>query len=858
MFGPERVAAEAAELLAELAEPARAIARAGRWLVAASQQREIRRRLPPGFWRMSAEELRTHMPVALADDLAELTRDPRFVKRYACARPVIVLDTFEAAPREDPGLAAGSAAVREAVRRMCRAAEGPLVLIGARDRLDWHDNPLIELYELSDLSAEDCARYLGSRFRDFEASDLAATPPDLPRAIHQVTGGHPLYLGICADICWQALRQGRTPAASDFDPARATATEEGKLRYLVDRLLREVPPEHRRLVDLAAFPLCFDRDLLRAMLPPESRADLRGSFGWLTRLSFVTPDRDAPGLYRVEAAVRAIRTRWEAEDNPDGFREAHRLVRDHLRDRLATFLAASATPDQPTDLAELRHLLSAWAYSAIIADPDAAEPEVLAVAEQALSHWRLPEGEAILAGWKEAAELPGRKPTWRLSLLQGRLAHKQGHFHDAEPLLRLALDQARAAADQQGIADCAYYLAWLLYDLGRWQDSLNLYQEALAIHEQSADQGGIASALHSMAVLHASQGDLDQALALYDRSLAAQRALGNLRAQAATLHSMAILHRLRGEWAVAMQLCEEALLLARECGDRRSEAAALHEMAALLTFAADNARALDLYEQSLAIARDLHDLQAEAATLRDMGIVRANQGDYDRAAALSEESLALTRKLGDRRGEVHCLTALAVACARRGHADQAWELWQQGLDIARDIADGLAEARILHHMARACADRHDLPCAMELYEQCLPLQRAIGDRLGEADTLHHLAVAQFEAGDAAAARANWEASVDISRELDDRLGIALTMTRLAVLSADAGDAGAALACLREAVEKAPLITSRAAVELLADAMNKVAQAGPAAGVLALAEQARATLSGDSLAFFDAALRLPPA
>ncbi len=744
MFGPGKAVADVTAILSEIETPARMVARAGKWLLAVSQRQEMKSRLPEGFWKMSAEKLRAYMPQALAEDLGEVAEDPRFAKLFKCARPVVFLDTFESAPREDPGQAAGSAAVREAVRVMCRPASGPLVIVGGRDRVDWKGEPAVDVWELEELSPEDCAAYVASRIRAAGAEEGEPLAGELGGLIHETTGGHALYLGICADIACEALRQGRTPTAADFDPAHASGVSEDRLRYLLDRLLREVPPERRQLVDRAALPLCFDRDILRAMLPPERRADLRGAFGWLTRLSLVSPDRDAPGLYRVQRGVRAIRARWDAEDDPEGFVETHRLVRDHLRERLRAAMGAgerlggeNGAEAEPAPASEMptEELLAAWAYSALLSDPETAEAELLAVGEQALAHWRLAEAEAVLVGWRQAAEFAGHGRSWRLALVEGRLAHKRGHFHEAELPLSLARDRARAAGNQQGLADATYYLAWLRYDLGRWQEAVELYREALAIHEQLGDQAGVAYALHSMAVVYASRGDLEQAVELYDRSLAAAKELGNVEAQAATLHSMAILHRTRGEGEIARRLCDEALTLARQCGDRRTEAAALHEIGALLSYAGDYAAALEVYDEALAIARDLHDLQGEAATLRDMGVARANQGDYGPAAELCEQGLTLTRDLGDRRGEVHCLQSLAAIVARDGKAARAWDLWEQGLEAARELDDRLSEARILQHMGRARAEQKDVDGAKKLLEEALAIQRAIGDKVGEAETV---------------------------------------------------------------------------------------------------------------------------
>jgi len=644
LMGPEGTIMRMAERAVEAVDLPSLVKRA-KEAVRRVQMAGARHLLPENFLQMSLGELEAYLPQALGEDLRDVAHDPRFAKNFACQRPVLIFDTFEMVPREDPAAPGPSAEIEEAVRQICRHAEGALVVICGRRELEWDGEPAVEEHPVEELTEEACIEYL----------KLRNVPDNMYGPIYQFTRGHALFVGICGDWCEELIQQGRQPKPEDLDVSRADESFEEKLRYLLDRLIRDAGEDKRELLEFLAIPLAFDRELLFAAMEPAKRPHWRGRFGEVVGLSFVVPVRDVEGFYQLHPAVREIWVRWYREDQPEAFRAGQTRLKEAIEGRLD-----EAEPGTRW------WLMACLGYAAALGEGEDRAQAIEKRVEEAVEQGHGIDAHGLASGWAEGARLAEIPLTKELLYWWGRGAYMVGAWGEATLHLQRAFEIAVGEQDRAFQAAALRHLGILCRRRGHPKRAMGLYEQSLNISRDVGDKYGEAAALHEIAVIYASWGEYDRAMELYEQSLAIKRELVDRRGEAATLHQMAGICARRGETAHAMKLYEESLKTKRELGDRLGEAATLHQMGVLEARLGHSDRAMELYEESLAIKRSLGVKSGVARTLHRIAAIHAERGDYDLATKLCEESLKIERSIGKKLGEARTLSLLVVLYARKG------------------------------------------------------------------------------------------------------------------------------------------------------------------------------------------------
>lgn len=676
LMGPEGRVVEWTKAATQVLSPATAVAKVGRWLVKLGQDPQLKAKLPEHFYQMPAQELENYLPQALAEDLSEVAQDHRFPGRFHAQRPVLFFDTLEVAEPDQAGAARSSSGLRGVVRRLCRHARGPLIIIGSRRPLDWEADPPLEPLPVEDLSDEDCREYLASRSADLEMEGLGSPPEDVWESVYELTKGHALFVGICADICVEAVRRGEAVTTETLDIAHAEDSDENKLLYLLKTLLREATEDLRSLVRLAAFPVYFDRDVLRAALPEESRADFRERFARLRGLSFVVPVADAPGLYSLHPSIRTLHVAWEAEGNPEGFREVHGRIREHLTPRVG--MSGTGDGVVPDEDRRTPFLLSAWAYSAVLSDADAGDAAVHDRCWGALELWHNTEAQRILTGWREALGIYSALG-WRLLICEGVLLDYQGRGPAARDVLDTALKVAEAAGDLRGVSHVKHELARIEQGPGKLSKALRLYEESLQLSRSFGDRRWEAVTLQNMAKIKMDRGESQQAMGLCEESLAICREIDNRYAEVSALYTMALIRREAGDYDAAMKLCEDGLEVARKMGSRAIERFVLHQMGTIHQGRGDYGLATELLEECLQFSIELGSPDREANELSWLSPLYARMGHWGRSKKALRRCAELAVLLGtpeDVRGLGTALSetkALALTDGRH-HVDDIQEI----------------------------------------------------------------------------------------------------------------------------------------------------------------------------------------
>lgn len=487
LMGPEGRIMRMAERAVEVVDLPSLVKRA-REVVRRVQMAEARHLLPGDFSQMSPRELEAYLPQALGEDLRDVAHDPRFAKNFACQRPVLMFDTFEMVEREDPTAPGPSAEIQEAVRQICRHADGALVVICGRGEVQWDGEPAVEEHPVEELTEEACIEYL----------KLRQVPEEMYAPIYQFTRGHALFVGICGDWCEELVRRGRQPKPEDLDVSRADESFEEKLRCLLDRLIRDAGEDKRELLEFLAIPLAFDRELLFAAMEPAKRPHWRGRFSEITGLSFLVPARDVEGFYQLHPAMREIWVPWYRADQPEAFQAGQSRLKKAIEGRL-----------QQAEREVRRWLMACLGYAAALGEGEDGTRAIEERVEEAVEQGHGIDAHGLASGWAEGARLAGIRLSKELLYCWGRGAYIVGAWGEALGLLNEVLRTARSEGD------------------GPWQ----------------------AATLHGMAVIYADRGEYDRAMGLYEQSLAIDRELGNRLGEGATLSWLVVLYGRKGRWA---------------------------------------------------------------------------------------------------------------------------------------------------------------------------------------------------------------------------------------------------------------------------------------------------------------------
>lgn len=456
--------------------------------------------------------------------------------------------------------------------------------------------------------------------------------------------------------------------------------------------------------------------------------------------------------------------------------------------------------------------------------------------------------------------------------LEGRCAEAERYFQvitDAEP----------------GLFAPRYELASCLRILGRSEEAEPLLRILVDERSAAGDRLHQAQAQLVLGILLNRTGRLDEAEAVEEEALAAAREVGDHELEGRILQNLAIIAEDRNEWAESEALLDRAVLAYQRAG-REVLPGQVH--AARANLAMDQGRlseAGEHLERAVASFRAEGDRRNEAMMLNNTGYLRRQQGRLEEAEVFHRESLAIREDIGDRVGVGRIHGMLAVVLAARGDHEGAREAALSAREIAAESGDRLFEAIALAHIGDAEKALGDLAAAREAYTGSRDVFLAIDDQMRALQAELRIARLDLSAGETESAASLAADILVVARSHDLAQAELDAMVLLGDVALAAGERAqaaleyeAALARVRETgwegrernllntivglyledgeLERAePLVGALAALE--PSAASLVTQAryawhnGDATGAVSLMEQAR-VLAGDQWSVEDAA------
>ncbi|WP_165423003.1 FxSxx-COOH system tetratricopeptide repeat protein [Ktedonosporobacter rubrisoli] len=348
---------------------------------------------------------------------------------------------------------------------------------------------------------------------------------------------------------------------------------------------------------------------------------------------------------------------------------------------------------------------------------------------------------------EEAASLLGQT---------GRYLYRRGHYWEAEPLYKRALEIRRRSLGEEhpDTAMSLNNLALLYWYQGRYEEAEPLYKRVLEICEQQLgeEHPDTATSLNNLAMLYQEQGRYEEAEPLYKRALEIwKQRLGEEYPETATsLNNLASLYREQGRYEEAEPLYKRALEIRRKrLGEGHPDTAnSLNNLATLYWEQGRYEEAEPLLKQALEIYKQQlgEEHPNVAAILNNLATLYWEQGRYEEAEPLYKRALEIRRK---HLGEGHLQTAqslnnLAMLYQKQGRYEEAEPLLKRALAI---IEQSLGEehpdiAANLNNLALLYDDQGRHKEAEPLYKRALEICR---QSLGEehphtAQSLNNLAM----------------------------------------------------------------------------------------------------------------------
>ena len=267
----------------------------------------------------------------------------------------------------------------------------------------------------------------------------------------------------------------------------------------------------------------------------------------------------------------------------------------------------------------------------------------------------------------------------------------RGHATEAVDSLRALLAEPAARKLDLVRAQALATMAYLLEQTGGYAAAEACCAEALPIARAAGDDQLVADLLHIQAFTLVRQGQNTAALPLIEHGLSLARTLGDLYLTARLLSARSYAVDFRGDHEGAARDAAESLALYRQAGDPREVGTMLGNLAYAEMGAGDLDSARAHLAESLRIARELKDDYGVVYGTQNLGLAEYLSGCPTAAASQFAESLRAARRVLMKAGIGYALLGLAMnrsgpAATHRsarlhGAADKALEALGETPDV---------------------------------------------------------------------------------------------------------------------------------------------------------------------------------
>jgi tetratricopeptide (TPR) repeat protein len=634
------------------------------------------------------------------------------------------------------------------------------------------------------LSDVEVAAYLAQRFA---STRLTAT---LGRALHQRTGGHPLFLSALAD---ELVRQQVVTKGPDEWDVRAgvealPAIIPAQLRALIEHQLVQLSPADQQILEVASVAgvefvvAAVAAGLERAEEEVEARCTALAHQGQFlqARGHAAWPDGTVTDAYGFRHALyqevvyqrlpAGRQSRWHARIATrlaQGFGEeagdvaaavAMHCVRGRLLEQAVPYLRQAG-----------QHAARRGAYQ-----------EAVAFYEQALQALgQLPTTPETQA-WAIDLRLD-----LRTSLLPlGAFRRILDYLCDAETL-------AEALDDRYRLGQVADYMTALFVSMGDYDRAMASGQRTLALAAALGDFALQGKAQQHLGRVYLAKGAYRQAVDFLQRNVASlqgellQKRFGALNPLAVQSRSWLILCLAElGEFTEGIALGEEGLHMAEVIDQAYSRIDVWTRVGILYVRKGDLHQAIPLLERSLALCQATHVPLLFPPGAAALGLAYALLGRVTDAVPLLEQAVERNTSMGFLYRMALTLTSLSQVYLLVGRSTEASALARRALALSREHKERGSQAWALRLLGEVAAhgDRPDAASAALYYRQALDLAAELGMRPLQAHCHYGLGTLYLKMGQPEQARIALATAITLYRAMAMTFWLPQTEAALALLN----------------------------------------------------------------------------
>ncbi|HET8641765.1 MAG TPA: tetratricopeptide repeat protein [Pseudonocardiaceae bacterium] len=565
-----------------------------------------------------------------------------------------------------------NAASPEQVRPLLPMADGTVVLVTSRQRLDLPGMAIT----LDVLDAEESIELLHRSTSQSTSPSTGTAAPELAQ-LADLAGHLPLALAMIAGRIRDHPDWALADHVERLRERRRLLRLDGGIELVLRTAYERLAPPHRAMLRRLSLPRGLDFDeYAGAALAGCDPATARALMGDLHRTNLL--QQRQPGRYRLHDILRVFAgARTIDEDSARERRAALTRLHDLLLAAAAQAMDVIAPHERDQrprirPVGELPAMADAEAatgwldaeranlVAAAIASP---RPRFAPLLSQTIARYlalNAHEHDAETLHLAAARVAEGTE-LGRVLLSLGAVYWRRGHYEPASERFR----QALARSDEPAVQCRAYMnLSLVQSALGQYAAALREQHLALRASQLAADRTIEARILNNLGFLASRLDRPGEALSYFGQAVELARLVGDHSLTGQATGNAGYIHYQQGNYEQALAHTRVHLDCALESGHRGAEGDARSQLGLIHAALGDRAAAITEHTAALRLFTDIGWQQKQAEALNDFGITLARLGDH--AAALDRHRAALA--IADELGVSHERSRAEAGIAAAGRA----------------------------------------------------------------------------------------------------------------------------------------------------------------------------------------------
>lgn len=568
---------------------------------------------------------------------------------------------------------------------------------------EWRDQ-IMYIPPLDNLYQEDATILLRKRHVD---------NTELQEHLFQLTGGYPLHLELCADICREIkAATKREPEVQDFEGA---AQAKNLTEELINRLLRQLTDNESDLMRLAAYPRWVSEEILEVLSSvPESVPRIFEKF---TKLSMFSPHAEISDAYVIRKEVRDCLLQRQRRERL--FKQRHAQLSAFHKGRLKG--AQSSL-----------HLREA-VYHGFYENSEQTMKLFEAHFWKLLEKFSFAEAESLLEAipFETITKKQKRRIDYARARLLASMAHSQESLVTAKRIYEMLID---SETEQIALAEYFFFSGDLLRQyMSEYDRALEHFQKALDIYVKTfgVEHPKVAASYNNIGMVYGHMGNYKKALEYFQKSLTiALKVLGEGHPDVAFCYnSIGVVCNDMGDYEKALKYYQKAIAIWLKLygAEYPGVITAYNNVGVVYDNLGNSDKALEYYQKSLAIG--LKVLGEEHLSIsrcyNNIGILHRESGEYEQALECFHKDLSIClRILGDEHPDVAMsYNNIGIVYASLGNYEKALEYFERSLTIRLKVfgSDHPLVAQSFDNIGCASGDLGKFERALKCFQKVLTI-----------------------------------------------------------------------------------------------------------------------------------------